>query len=215
MIMTRPTAGYGSTSTATASMRRLRPSATRTGSPVPPTSTAEAARRPQPDREDLRAWRHRDSRLPDSCTEVGTTDVEQADRRRYVSDYYVSTPSKTTYSPPLPRCTLPGDHSGDLNKRTGPGSSYAISGTLSSGALGWVACQRSDPRSARRRSGTSWTTAATFPTSIWRRPARRRTATDFLVADLRTGLRLVPATLRPLRISHSIVASAADRAESE
>ena len=58
----------------------------------------------------------------------------------YVSDYYVSTSSNTTYSPPLPRCAYPFQVTAavTLNKRTGPGSSYAISGTLPSGALGWV-----------------------------------------------------------------------------
>ena len=41
-------------------------------------------------------------------TRVGTTSVwnKLADGS-YVTDYYVSTPSNTTYSAPLPRCTLP------------------------------------------------------------------------------------------------------------
>jgi uncharacterized protein YraI len=79
-------------------------------------------------------------------TKVGTTAMwNKLTDGNYVSDYYVSTPSKTTYSPPLPRCAYPFQVTtpATLNKRTGPGASYAISGTLSSGALGWVACQRS------------------------------------------------------------------------
>ncbi len=76
---------------------------------------------------------------------VGTTSVwNKLDDGNYVSDYYVSTPSKTTYSARLPRCTYPFQvTTTTLNKRTGPGSSYAKSGSLSSGALGWVICQRS------------------------------------------------------------------------
>jgi archaellum component FlaF (FlaF/FlaG flagellin family) len=62
----------------------------------------------------------------------------------YVSDYYVSTPSKTTYSAPLPHCSYPFQvTSSTLNQRTGPGSNYAKSGSLAGGALGWVTCQRS------------------------------------------------------------------------
>lgn len=78
-------------------------------------------------------------------TKIGTTSVwnKLADGN-YVTDYYVSTPSKTGYSEPLPRCTYPFQVTIPiLNRRTGPGASYAIGGTLSGGALGWVSCQRS------------------------------------------------------------------------
>ena len=65
----------------------------------------------------------------------------------YVTDNYVSTPSKTTYSAPLPRCTYPFQVMvPTLNRRTGPGPGYPIAGTLSNGALGWVTCQRSGSR---------------------------------------------------------------------
>ena len=77
-------------------------------------------------------------------TRVGTTSVwnKLADGS-YVTDYYVSTPSNTTYSAPLPRCTYPFQvTSAALNKRSGPGSSYAAAGTLPGGALAWVSCQR-------------------------------------------------------------------------
>ena len=77
-------------------------------------------------------------------TKIGTTSVwnKLADGN-YVSDYYVSTPSKTGYTAPLPRCTYPFQVTiPTLNKRTGPGPSYAITGTLRGGGLAWVTCQR-------------------------------------------------------------------------
>jgi uncharacterized protein YraI len=76
---------------------------------------------------------------------VGTTSVwnKLADGN-YVTDNYVSTPSKTAYSPPLPRCSYPFQVMvPTLNRRTGPGPRFPISGTLANGALGWVTCQRS------------------------------------------------------------------------
>lgn len=76
---------------------------------------------------------------------VGTTSVwnKLADGN-YVTDYYVGTPSNRTYREPLPRCTYPFQvTTTTLNKRTGAGPGYAISGSLPSGALGWVTCQRS------------------------------------------------------------------------
>jgi len=40
-----------------------------------------------------------------SGSRVGTTSVwDRLDDGKYVSDFYLATPSKTTYSPPLPRC---------------------------------------------------------------------------------------------------------------
>jgi hypothetical protein len=40
-----------------------------------------------------------------SGSKVGTTAVwDRLDDGTYVSDYYLATPSKTTYSSPLPRC---------------------------------------------------------------------------------------------------------------
>jgi uncharacterized protein YraI len=90
-------------------------------------------------------------------TKISTTSVwNKLSDGSYVTDYYVSTPSNTSYSPPLPRCTYPFQVTiPTLNKRTGPGASYAITGTLPGGALGWVTCQRSG------------STVAT--TSVWNR----------------------------------------------
>jgi uncharacterized protein YraI len=81
-------------------------------------------------------------------SKIGTTSVwNKLTDGNYVSDSYVSTPSNTGYSAPLPRCTYPFQVTiPTLNKRAGPGSSYAISGTLPGGALAWVTCQRSGSR---------------------------------------------------------------------
>lgn len=62
----------------------------------------------------------------------------------YITDAYVSTPSNTTFSAPLPRCLLPYQitASGTASKRTGPGNEYAYAGALQSGALARVQCQK-------------------------------------------------------------------------
>ena len=87
----------------------------------------------------------------------------------YVTDNYISTPSKTTYSAPLPRCTYPFQVTvPTLNRRTGPGARYPISGTLPNGALGWVTCQR---------SGTKVGT-----TSVWDKLDDGTYVTDFYLA---------------------------------
>jgi uncharacterized protein YraI len=77
-------------------------------------------------------------------TEIGTTSVwNKLTDGNYVTDYYISTPSKTSYSAPLPHCSYPFQVTiPTLNRRTGPGPNYAITGTLRGGALGWVTCQR-------------------------------------------------------------------------
>jgi uncharacterized protein YraI len=62
----------------------------------------------------------------------------------YVSDYWVSTPSRTTWSG-APRCA----HSyqvavpDTLNMRTGPSSAYPVAGVIANGGLARVWCQRS------------------------------------------------------------------------
>ncbi|MFW5470295.1 glycoside hydrolase domain-containing protein [Knoellia sp. CPCC 206435] len=77
---------------------------------------------------------------------VGTTSVwDRISTGGYVSDRYISTPSSTTFSAPLQRCSYPGQTtiSTPVNTRSGPGTSYAVNGSLQGGALAWVACQRS------------------------------------------------------------------------
>jgi hypothetical protein len=103
-------------------------------------------------------------------TKIGTTSVwNKLTDGNYVSDYYVSTPSNTGYSAPLPRCAYPFQVTiPTLNKRIGPGPSYAITGTLRSGALGWVTCQRSG------------STVGT--TSVWDRLDDGKYVSDFYLA---------------------------------
>ena len=103
-------------------------------------------------------------------TSVGGTRVwDKLTNGSYVSDAYVSTPSSTTYSRPLPRCTYPVQvTASSLNLRTGPSGSATLSGTLPSGALGWVYCQRSG------------TTVGT--TAVWDRLVDGSYATDAYLA---------------------------------
>jgi Domain of unknown function (DUF1906) len=62
----------------------------------------------------------------------------------YVTDSYVSTPSKTGYSAPLPRCGYPYEvtASPSVNERDGAGTSHPVAGQLPDGALAWVVCQK-------------------------------------------------------------------------
>ena len=77
---------------------------------------------------------------------VSTTSVwDRLSDGSYVSDYYVSTPSNTTFSSPLPRCTYSYQISGaaSVNLRSGPGTSYSIVGSIPAGGLAAVTCQKS------------------------------------------------------------------------
>lgn len=76
---------------------------------------------------------------------VGTTSVwDKLPDGSYVTDYYVSTPSNTTYSGLATRCMYAYQvtASGGANVRSGPGASYSLTGKLNSGALAWVFCQK-------------------------------------------------------------------------
>jgi hypothetical protein len=114
------------------------------------------------------------STVPVACqslgAKVGTTSVwDKLADGTYVSDYYVSTPSKTTYSPLMPLCTYPFQVTSTiLNQRTGPGPNHAKSGSLPSGALGWVTCQR---------SGTKVGT-----TSVWNKLEDGKYVSDYYMA---------------------------------
>lgn len=103
-------------------------------------------------------------------TKVGTTAIwDRLVNGSYVTDYNVSTPSSTTYSPPLPTCTYPFQTIPQLlNRRAGPGSSYALRGALPEGSLAWVACQ-----SPGSRVGT---------TAVWDRLADSTWVTDYYLA---------------------------------
>ncbi|MCP2264365.1 glycoside hydrolase domain-containing protein [Promicromonospora thailandica] len=103
---------------------------------------------------------------------VGTTAVwDRLTTGAWVSDYYVSTPSSTGFSPALPRCTYPGQVTTDsLNARTGPGVSYPTTGSpLRRGALAPVMCQK-----AGSRVGT---------TAVWNRLSDGRWVTDYYVSN--------------------------------
>jgi uncharacterized protein YraI len=87
----------------------------------------------------------------------------------YVTDYYVSTPSNTTYSPPLPRCKYPYQVTiSSLNERLGPSGSYVAKATLPAGALAWVFCQT--------------TGSKVFTTSVWDRLDDGYYVTDYYLA---------------------------------
>lgn len=76
---------------------------------------------------------------------VGSTAVwDKLNNGSYVTDYYISTPSKTGYSPPITRCQYPYQVTppGGANERSGPGVSYQVTGVLPAGALAWLVCQQ-------------------------------------------------------------------------
>jgi uncharacterized protein YraI len=103
-------------------------------------------------------------------TKVGTTSVwNKLSDGSYITDYYVSTPSNTGYTSWLPRCNYPYQTTtNQLNRRSGPGSSYSVVGSLPSGALAWVVCQR-----LGSKVGT---------TSVWDRLDDGSWVTDYYVA---------------------------------
>ena len=76
---------------------------------------------------------------------TGTTKVwDKLNNGSYVTDYYVSTPSKTGYSAPITRCLYPYQviPASGANERSGPGVSYPVTGVLPGGALAWLFCQK-------------------------------------------------------------------------
>ncbi len=78
-------------------------------------------------------------------TAVSTTSVwDKLADGSYVSDYYVSTPSGTGYSAPLPRCNYPYQVTAatGLAERSGPGRSHPVAGRLPDGALARLTCQQ-------------------------------------------------------------------------
>jgi uncharacterized protein YraI len=101
---------------------------------------------------------------------VGSTAVwDKLTSGAYVSDYYLSTPSKTTYSAPVPRCKYPYQVTiSSLNERLGPSSSYPVKATLPGGALAWVFCQLAG--------------AKVYTTSVWDRLDDGYYVTDYYLA---------------------------------
>ncbi len=103
---------------------------------------------------------------------VGTTSVwDRIGTGGFVSDRYVSTPSSTTFSPPLQRCSYPGQVTVAVavNTRSGPGTSFAANGTLRSGSLAYVACQKSG--------------ALVATTRVWNQLVDDRWVSDYYVSN--------------------------------
>lgn len=76
---------------------------------------------------------------------VGSTKVwDKLNDGSYVTDYYLSTPSKTGYSAPITRCLYPYQvtPASGANERSGPGISRPVTGVLPGGALAWLFCQQ-------------------------------------------------------------------------
>lgn len=102
---------------------------------------------------------------------IGTSSVwNKLINGTYVIDYYVRTPNKTGYSPPIPGCSYPYQTTVDnLARRSGPGASYSrYPGLLPIGSLAWVTCQR-----AGSTVGT---------TAVWDRLTDGSWVTDYYVA---------------------------------
>lgn len=86
--------------------------------------------------------------LPVLCqapgSKVGSTAVwDRLWDGSYVTDMFVSTPSKTTYTSTLPLCRYPYQVSASpsLRKRTTPSSGGTVAGSIANGGLAWVTCQ--------------------------------------------------------------------------
>lgn len=102
---------------------------------------------------------------------IGTSSVwNKLINGTYVIDYYVRTPNKTGYSPPIPGCSYPYQTTIDnLARRSGPGAAYSrYPGLLPTGSLAWVTCQR-----AGSTVGT---------TAVWDRLTDGSWVTDYYVA---------------------------------
>jgi uncharacterized protein YraI len=102
---------------------------------------------------------------------VGSTSVwDKLSAGTYVTDSYLSTPSSTSYSAPLPRCAYPYQVTATAGTgvRTGPSTSYPIAATVPAGALAWVTCQAPG--------------SLVHTTRVWDKLADGHWATDYYVA---------------------------------
>jgi hypothetical protein len=106
-------------------------------------------------------------------TKVGTSGLwDKLPNGWYVSDYYVSTLSKTGYSPPLPRCAYPFQvtAAGGVTVRAGLSMTSPARGHLTAGTLAWIACQR-----AGKRVGT---------TAVWDKLPNGNWVSDYYLSTL-------------------------------
>lgn len=115
---------------------------------------------------------------------VGTTTVwDKLVDGTYVTDYFVRTPNKPGYSPPIPGCSFPFQTTVNyLTRRHGPGTSYAAyPSSLPIGSLAWITCQAAGPKVGtttvwNRLSDGSWVTdyyVATASNTTYTAPIRR------------------------------------------
>jgi uncharacterized protein YraI len=103
---------------------------------------------------------------------VGTTAVwNRLTSGAWVTDYYVSTPSSTGFTPVIPRCIYPGQvTAASLNARTGPGTSYPITGNaLPRGAHAHVMCQKAG--------------STVGSTAVWNKLRDGRWVSDYYVSN--------------------------------
>ena len=129
--------------------------------------------------------------VPGAGSAVGTSTVwDKLNDGSYVTDYYVSTPSKTGYSAPVTRCLYPYQvtpgqrgEGAERARRLLPGHRRAARVARSHG------CSASKParRSAAPRSGTRSTAGTGSPTTGSRRRAPPATASPHRVADAQSA----------------------------
>ncbi|MBL0885509.1 glycoside hydrolase domain-containing protein [Myceligenerans indicum] len=103
---------------------------------------------------------------------IGSTRVwDRLSNGAWVTDRYVSTPSRTGFTRAVPRCTYPGQVTASaLNTRTGPGTSYPTTGSpLPRGSLALVICQK---------KGSNVRT-----TSVWNKLRDGRWVSDYYVSN--------------------------------
>jgi uncharacterized protein YraI len=113
---------------------------------------------------------------------IGTTKVwDKLNNGSYVTDNYVSTPSKTGYSAPITRCLYPYQVTpvNGANERSGPRASASITGALPGGALAWLFCQKAGSKVGG--------------TSIWDQIDRRHWVSDNWIATPSTTTYSKPA----------------------
>jgi uncharacterized protein YraI len=142
------------------------------GYTVTSTSALNARRGPSTSYPVVTAYPH-GSAVPVVCqapgSAVGSTKVwDKLSTGAYVPDYYVSTPSNTGYSAPLPRCAYPYQATAVINERTGPGTSYPVAKVLPNGGLAWVTCQAPG--------------SAVHTTKVWDKLTDGRWVADYYVA---------------------------------
>jgi hypothetical protein len=107
---------------------------------------------------------------------IGTAAVwDRISDGSYASDFYLNTPSKTTYSAPIPRCRYPYQVTAtpSLKRHTTPSTTAPSPGSLWSGALAWVTCQL---------PGTKVGT-----TAVWDKLDDTRYVADYYVATGKKG----------------------------